>query len=225
MIESSVKRGIVAVTVLLAVVALASFASSSAWATPAQDGLRQTVPSPEPPPEATPQPPPQSIVLPPQRSGQDYSFVYVPLPPVDYPPPAGCAIYNPFRIEAYLGTKLVYPEDFDPPLEICVSYSADQADEAGGADNLSVVYWDQEPKLWIPLDNWRHAPAISQICGDIAFLPANNILALTCIIGPTAVPVTGYGAASSEPMAALLALALLGAALLATRLRQRASDD
>ena len=221
--EPRVKRGIVAVTVLLLVMALASLASSSAWATPSQDVLRQTVPTPGPP-EETPVPPPQSIVLPPQRSGDDYSFVYVPLPPVDYPPPAGCGIYNPFQIEAYLGTELMFPEEFDPPLQVCVSYSTEQAAEVGGADNLGVVYWDMITQQWIPLDNWRQDANLSQVCGDISSLPADNVFAITCILSPTAVPVTGHGSDVANVYAVVaLTITLLGTALLATRMRRQAS--
>jgi hypothetical protein len=219
--EAAVKRIFVAVAVLLVVI-LASLANSSAWATPAQDVLRQTIPTPEPPRE-TPEPPPQSIVLPPQPGGNDYSFVYVPLPPVDYPPPAGCGIYNPFRVEAYLGTELVYPAAFDPPLEICVSYTEDQAAEAGGPDNLSVVYWDEELEQWIPLDNRRHDAELSQVCGDISFLPANNIFAITCVISPTAVPVTGHGLDSGNSLTVLVFIAALAGIAIVGMRRQRSN--
>jgi hypothetical protein len=220
--EPRVKRGIAAVGVVLVVLALALLANSSAWATPAQDTLRQTIPTPRPP---TPEPPPQSIVLPPQPGRDDYSFVYVPLPPVDNPPPVGCEIYNPFRIEAYLGTELVYPENFDPPLEVCVTYTEDQAAEAGGADNLSVVYWDEESQQWIPLDNRRHDAELTQVCGDISFISANNIFAITCVISPTAVPVTGHGSVPAGPIVALALLgAMAGAAILAVR-RQEARAE
>jgi hypothetical protein len=216
--EPRVKRGLVPIAVVLVAVVLAPLSNSSAWATPSQDVLRQTVPTPEPTPEVTPVPPPQSIVLPPQPGGNEYSFVYVPLPPVDYPPPAGCEIYNPFRVEAYLGTELVYPDSFNPPLQICVSYTEDQAAEAGGAENLSVVYWDSESQQWIPLDNRRHDAALMQVCGDISFLSANNIFAITCAIGPTAVPVTGHGSGSGSTSAILvLVVALAGIAVVGLR--------
>jgi hypothetical protein len=217
--EPRIKQGIVAVVVVLGVLILASLASNSAWATPSQDVLRQSIPTPAPSPET----PPQSIVLPPQPGGDDYSFVYVPLPPVDYPPPAGCEIYSPFRIEAYLGTELVYPESFDPPLEVCVSYTAEQAEENGGAENLSVVYWDEELEQWIPLDNRRHDAGLSQLCGDVSFLTANNYFAVTCVIGPTAVPVTGHGSGVVNSVAVLALVATLAAVgTVAVAGRQRA---
>jgi hypothetical protein len=220
--EPRAKQGIVAVTVVLVVVVLASLANSSVWATPVQDALRQTIPTPAPPPTATPLPPPQSIVLPPQPGGEEYSFVYVPLPSVSYPPPVGCGIYSPFRVEAYLGTEPAYPVSFNPPLEICVSYTEDEAAEAGGAENLSVAYWDAELEQWIPLDNRRHDASLLQVCGDISFLSANNVFAITCVISPTAVPVTGHGLGSGSPYAVLALLATLaGIAIVGLRQHQR----
>jgi len=181
--------------------------SPAAWATPGQDRLRQTIP--------TPIPGDYSIVLPPQQDGRDYSFDFRLLPEVDCPPPAGCELYSPFTLDAFLGTELIYPVRFNPPLEICYEYSPAEAAAMGGAENLMLAYWDDDREAWVPLDNPRIDKSLRMVCGDIAFLPATACgLAVTCAISPTGVPITGLTEGPSSPAGTLLVVVLaLGAAL------------
>ena len=191
------------VVVLVALLA----AGPAAWATPGQDRLRQTIP--------TPIPGDYTIVLPPQQDGRDYSFDFRLLPDVDCPPPAGCELFAPFTLDAYLGTELIYPVSFNPPLEICFNYTTAEAAAVGGVENLMLAYWDDDLEAWLPLDNARIDKSLMMVCGDIAFLPATACgLAVTCAISPTGVPITGLTEGPSSPAGTLLGAALaLGVAL------------
>jgi hypothetical protein len=203
MLGNSKRSFAIIIGIILLVLLLAS-TGAAAWATPGQDQLRQTVP--------TPIPDPYVIVLPPQRNGNEYSFEFNLLPGAECAPPAGCELFSPFTLEAYLGTQLVYPVTFDPPLEICFQYTQAQADAVGGPENLAVVYWDDAQSAWIPLDNQRYdaSPEVMQVCGDISFLPATSCgLGVTCAISPTGVPVTGQAAGPSPTVGRLLIVALV----------------
>ena len=202
MTEKTQRFAALVIAVLLLVVLLAG-SGTAAWATPGQDRLRQTIP--------TPVPGDYFIVLPPQQDGNDYSFDFRLLPDVDCPPPAGCQLFEPFSLDAYLGTELIYPVTFNPPLEICFQYTTAEAAAVGGAENLMLAYWDDDRESWVPLDNWRIDEALMRVCGDISFVPATACgLAVTCAISPTGVPITGQPPAA--PLAPETFYLVLGAA-------------
>ncbi len=201
------KRGpfvIIAAIMLLFALLLVS---QSAWATPAQDQLQQTVPPPTPIPGPI-------CVVPPQPGGGDYACEYVPLGSVDCSPPAGCDLFAPFDINLYLGGQPVTEFEFDPPLEICVPYTDAQANAVGGVDNLALVYYDEATSSWVELDNTRYDAGMHLLCGDLTFLPDSTCgFGITCAISPTGVPVTGEQDTAGNLR--VLWLALAAAAVLA----------
>jgi hypothetical protein len=202
--NSKIRRGTMVMFAAAILLAALLLVSQSVWATPGQDQLRQTVPTP------VPQPGDITIVLPPQPSGDDYTFVYTPLPSVPCAPAAGCSMFSNFTLDAYLGSSLVYPVSFDPPLEICVNYTQAQADANGGADNLAVVYWDDATSTRVPLDNGRYDANLMMVCGDIAFLPSTACgFGVSCALSPTGVPVTGEGQFNMTPVWLVLAAVLV----------------
>jgi len=169
-----------ATAILLAALLLVS---QSVWASPGQDQLRQTVPTP------VPTPVPQ---------------------PGECPAPAGCSLSDLFTLDSYLGSELVYPVSFDPPQEVCVDYTQELADANGGAENLAIVYWDDATSAWVMLDNPRYDADLMKVCGDISYLPSTACgLAVTCALSPTGVPVTGEEQFSMTPIWLVLAAVLV----------------
>ena len=191
-------RGLIGVLLIIIFTLSLLLISESAWATPQQDHLRQTVPSPTPTP----------FILPPSC-----------------PPPVGCVVFDWFTLEGYLGRAVTYPAYFDPPLEICVPFTQEQADANGGIENLTIAYWDDFMQAWIGLDNTRYDPTAMVICGDLSYMPESICgLGLTCTFSPPDVPTTGSeGWGELNP--AIAGLALAGALVLILGLfaRRRAS--
>ncbi len=122
---------------------------------------------------------------------------YGPTPvPLSCPPPVGCVTYHVPDLEDLVGS--VFPRFFDPPLHICVTYPEWVAEANGGAENLTMVYWDPTVNKWVPLDNVTLDTATRQICGDLrAVYDLQCCVALTCKRGPDEPPETGATAASS----------------------------
>ena len=150
--------------------------------------------------------------------GADYNFVYTPLESVSCAPPVGCQLFSTFDLSTYVGIDLVTPVTFDPPLEICFTYTGDQADAVGGIDNLAPVLWSDDESRWVPLDNVRYDETQMKICGDLVTLTNSACgIGLTCALSPSGVPVTGEEAPAGSSMAPIW-LSLVAAVVLASGL-------
>lgn len=162
--------------------------------------------------------PPGMVDVPPGTfCDDDYSLVFKP-PAAECPPPVGCLVFDTFDLTIYLDIDSLETAHFDPPLTVCMDYTDSQAEALGGPDNLAIAYWDDELRRWIPLDNIRVDTEKQQICGDISVLvPSECGIGLTCLLSPTAVPVTGSGALP-KPVLSFGWPVLVGAILLALRL-------
>ena len=146
--------------------------------------------------------------------GNTYNFVYTPLDSVSCAPPAGCSLFAPFDLSIYVGIDLISPVTFDPPLELCFTYTEEQAISVGGVDNLTPAYWSADKGTWIPLDNVRYDASLMKVCGDLGTVTHTSCgIALTCAISPSGVPVTGEELAAGASLAPVW-LALAAAAVL-----------
>ena len=157
--------------------------------------------------------PPVLITVPPTATGTEcYNFAYTPIDPETIPPPPlGSPLIAPFSLAIFSGVNPAIGITFNPPLEICSSYTDDDVAQVGDdPNNLALAYYDEIEGKWLPLDNPTVDPVNKTVCGTLSHL---TMIALTARLTPAGVPVTGGESPTQEFLPPVWML-LLGTLLL-----------
>ena len=194
----SVKKGLPGFAAAVLVAVLLVSLLPSVWATPPQEPLRQTVPTPAPgqsmgtftpegggtliSPEGD-----VTVTAPPGGVTDTLHIVYTDLGLADVPSPnAGFGFVGHwFSLEVYLGVTLLQEYEFAKPATICVAFTAEDVVAAGGdAENMVLQYYDEALAAWVDLET---TVVDSRVCATVTHL---TVFALAVRV-PLGLPTTG----------------------------------
>lgn len=197
----NVKKGSTSIFLAAAIVAILLLSLwPNAWATPLQEPLCQTVPTPAPgqavgtftPEEGGTLNSPAgdvTIAAPPRCLTETISLVYTPWTVEEAPPTrAGFRLLgHVFTLEAFRGLELIPGYAFACPVKICIFYTAGDVTNAGGdPHNILVQYYDEAKEEWVDLDTTIDTEA-GTACVEMTHL---TWFALAAVV-PARLPITG----------------------------------
>lgn len=194
-------RGLIIFVVIGVLLVLSLSTWSSVWATPPQDGLRQTVPTPAPGQVTTDITTASggtltteglSVTVPTGAITQNETLIVTPLPAAEVPA-AGAGfkgLGKAFEIAVAIDGILQPGATFLVPITICFSYTdADVAAAGGNANNIVIQYYDPALNQWVNVPTTVDT-AGKKVCIQVTHL---TLFQLAANVGPTALPKTGSG--------------------------------